>query len=88
MKESVSRDTIYEFVCESPGMNTYVIAKKLNMSGGKVRYTLSRLEKMGLIEFKFIRRSRKEKLTYPVAALKLLPKGLKSKLNKMKPLFK
>lgn len=89
MKESDSRDIIYEFICANPGLNTYLIAKKLNMSGGKIRYVLSRLEKMGLVEFEFRRRSaRIEKLTYPITAYNLLPKGLKSKLKKMKSLFK
>lgn len=82
MKEPDSYDIIYEFVCTNPGLNTYEIAKKLNMSGGKVRYILSRLARIGLVRFEFVRRSaRKEKLTYPVKALDLLPRSLRSKLK-------
>ena len=85
MRDSDSFDTIYDFVCQNPGLNTYEIAKKLSMTGGRVRYALLRLQRMGLIEFKFQRNSsRIEKLTYPVKALKLLPRSLKLELKNFK----
>jgi hypothetical protein len=53
------------------------------MSGGRVRYALSRLAAIGLIKFKFERTNpRIRKLTYPVDAFDLLPKSLKKELNK------
>lgn len=85
MRNSDTFETIYEFICQNHGLNTYELAKMLSMTGGRVRYALSRLEKMGLIEFKFEHHSpRTEKLTYPVKAMKLLPRSLKMKLKDLK----
>ncbi len=85
MRNSDTFETIYDFVSQSPGLNTYELAKRLSMTGGRIRYTLSRLQKMGLIEFKFERHNpRIEKLTFPVSASKLLPRSLKLKLKDFK----
>jgi predicted transcriptional regulator len=83
-KKSNSQQIIYEFVCENPGLSTYEISKRLNMSGGKVRFALSRLKNMGLVDFKWLRTGnpRIKKLTFPVNAFKLLPKSLKGSLKK------
>ncbi|MBI5254078.1 MAG: MarR family transcriptional regulator [Euryarchaeota archaeon] len=37
------------FLEDNQGLNTYQIAKKLGWSGGKVRYTLKKLEENGLV---------------------------------------
>lgn len=84
MSKQNTSEIIYSFVCNNPGLSTYGIAKKLNISGGRVRHALSHLEKMGLIKFKFERQSpRIRKLTFPVNAAKLLPKNLKKDLKKV-----
>lgn len=84
MKKSNTCEIIYDFICDNPGLSTYEISKKLNMSGGRVRHALSRLQKIGLIEFKFERQSpRIKKLTYPISAMKLLPEKLKRELRNM-----
>lgn len=84
-KKSTAEHEIYKFICENPGYCTYDISKKMGMSGGKVRYFLQRLEKSGLVEFKFERNDpRIRKLTYPVSAWRLLPKNIKSKLGRIR----
>ncbi|MDI6825701.1 MAG: hypothetical protein QMD36_00695 [Candidatus Aenigmarchaeota archaeon] len=83
-KESYTEDVVYAFVCRHPGMCTYFISKKLGMTGGRVRYALSKLKEKGLVKFKFERRStRIKKLTYPVDAWSLLPKVLREELKGM-----
>lgn len=82
---SFTEDIVYSFVCRHPGLCTYDISKKLNMSGGRVRYALSKLKKMGLIEFEFERTNpRIRKLTYPVDAWLLLPENLRARLRKLR----
>lgn len=81
-KKSTAEDVIYKFVCKNPGNCTYYISKKLGMSGGKVRYFLSKLHQKGLIKFKFDRNNpRIRKLTYPVSSWGLLPKDIKRRLK-------
>ncbi len=76
------KESVYDFICRNPGKNTYQISKKLCMSGGKVRHTLSKLKQDGLIKFKIIRNTpRIQKLCYPVDAMSLLPRALKNKIN-------
>lgn len=83
-KSSNTCDVLYEFVCSNPGLCTYDLSKKLNMTGGRVRHALSRLEQMKLIEFKFQKSNpRIRKLTYPINASKLLPKSLRKELKFM-----
>ena len=40
---------LLEFLEDNQGLNTYQIARKLRWSGGKVRYTLQKLEENGLV---------------------------------------
>ncbi len=40
---------LLEFLEDHQGLNTYQIARKLRWSGGKVRYTLKKLEENGLV---------------------------------------
>lgn len=83
-KEESTKDKVYKFVCENPGMSTYEISKKLQMTGGRVRHVLTTLWKEGLIKFKFERQSpRIRKLSYPVSFVDLLPKSLKKEMKKL-----
>jgi predicted transcriptional regulator len=83
-KSSNTCDVLYEFVCGNPGLCTYDLSKKLNMSGGRIRHALSRLKQMKLIKFKFEKNNpRIRKLTYPINASKLLPRNLREELKKM-----
>ena len=85
MKKSDTCDMVYKFVCRYPGLSTYEISKRLNMSGGRVRHALSRLHQMGLIKFKFERTNpRIRKLTYPVSSFELLSRRIKKKLGRFK----
>ncbi len=43
-----------EIISKTPGLSTYELQKKTKWSGGKVRATINRLEKMGIIETKKI----------------------------------
>jgi len=82
-KESYTEDVVYAFVCRHPGMCTYEISKKLNMTGGRVRHALSKLKEKGLVKFKFERKNpRIKKLTFPVDAWALLPKAVREELRK------
>jgi len=75
-----TEDIVYEFVCENPGLSTYEISQKLQMSGGRVRYALNSLQKKGLIKFKFEKNNpRIKKLSIAVKAWELLPPALKKK---------
>ncbi|MDI6798752.1 MAG: helix-turn-helix domain-containing protein [Candidatus Aenigmarchaeota archaeon] len=83
-RESETEDIVYNFVCSKPGMSTYELSKKLNMTGGRVRHALARLEEKGLIKFKFDRHNpRIRKLTFPVDNWSLIPRGLKKELKKL-----
>lgn len=83
-KKESTKDKIYRFVCENPGMSTYEISKKLQMSGGRVRHVLTRLSQEGLIKFKFERQNpRIRKLSYPANFMELLPKTLKKEIKKL-----
>ncbi len=76
-KSSKTNEVVYEWVCAKPGMCTYDMEKRLNMSGGRVRHALSRLEKMGLITFRWVQSNPHfYKLSYPVPTKRLLPKKL------------
>jgi len=84
-KKYITEEKIYRFVCTNPGICTYIISKKMKMSGGKVRNALSRLNQKGLIKFKFERHSpRIKKLTYPVSMFDLMPMVLKKEILKFK----
>ena len=84
-KSSRTNELVYEFVCKNPGMCTYDIEKKLNMSGGRIRHSLFRLEQMKLVGFKWVRNSpRLLKLTFPVPAVKILPKKLLKEVKRVK----
>jgi len=84
-KEKSTQDKIYRFICKNPGKNTYVISKKMRMSGGRARHAIYRLRDYGLVKLKTIKKSpRIQKLCYPVDALSLLPKALKRKLKRSK----
>ena len=84
VKEETTKDKIYKFVCENPGLNTYIISKTLQMTGGKVRHALTILEQEGLVKFKFERQNpRIRKLSFPVNFLELLPKSLKKEVKKL-----
>lgn len=81
-KKSEAEEKIYRFICANPGLCTYEISKKLRMSGGKVRYFLFKLQKKGLVKFKFDKRNpRIKKLSYPVSSSELLPKKIKNQLR-------
>lgn len=82
-KTSFTDDVVYSFVCNNPGMCTYKIAKKLKMTGGRVRYALKKLEEAGLVKFKYEHASRTKKLCYPVDAWEMVPKEWKPKLRKL-----
>jgi predicted transcriptional regulator len=80
-----SESCVYDFVCECPGCSTYHISKELGMSGGKIRYFLSRLKHKKLIKFKFERKNpRIKKLSYPVGYWYLLPKTIKMELGRIR----
>lgn len=91
-EERSTEEIVYEFVCNHPGLCTYAISKKLGMTGGRVRFALTKLKKGGLVKFKFDRSNpRIKKLTYPIDAFSLLPKSLKNRvkvLAKRKVTFK
>ncbi len=54
------------------------------MTGGRVRYALTKLKEMGLVKFKFERNNpRIRKLTFPVDTWTLLPKQVKEELRKL-----
>jgi len=79
-----TEEKVYNFVCKNPGMCTYMIEKKMGMSGGRVRHALQQLNDTRLIKFKFVRTSpRIKKLSYPVEAWKLVPHGLKKVVRKV-----
>lgn len=81
-KKSFTEDVVYCFVCNNPGMSTYVISKKLGITGGSVRYALSKLKKMKLVKFRFDKKDpRTRKLTYPIDAWRLLPRRLRGELK-------
>ncbi|MDP2749799.1 MAG: winged helix-turn-helix domain-containing protein [Nanoarchaeota archaeon] len=48
----LSETELYELISKTPGLSTYDLQKKTKWSGGKVRATINRLEKMGIIETK------------------------------------
>ncbi len=78
-----TEDTVYEYICENPGLCTYELAKRLRMSGGNLRSALSRLHKKGLVSFKFDKKNpRIKKLTYPVEFRELLPDVIKDLIKK------
>lgn len=82
-KENPAKDKVYEFVCGNPGMCTYDISKRLQMTGGKVRHALTMLSQEGLIKFKFVRQNpRIKKLSYPTNFIELLPGSLKKEIKK------
>lgn len=84
-KSSTTEQKVYEFVCFNPGKSTYEIAKKLGMTGGRVRHALNKLKKLGLIKFQFLRGSyRVKKLSFPIESWKLLPRSLKKEIQKLK----
>lgn len=79
-----TEDMVYDFVCKNPGMCTYIISNRMKMTGGRVRHALSKLKDAGLIEFRFMRQNpRIRKLSYPVSAFRLLPKGLRKDLERI-----
>jgi predicted transcriptional regulator len=83
---SEKEEKIYRFICENPGLSTYDISKKLNLSGGCVRHCLAKLSQKGLIFFKFEKNNpRIRKLSYPINAFKLLPRKI---LNQLKSFLK
>lgn len=76
-KSSRTNEVVYEFVCKNPGMCTYDMQKKLDMSGGRIRHALTRLHQIGLISFRWVRSNpHTQKLSYAVPAVKLLPRKL------------
>ena len=82
VRDSNTEVIVYELVCSKPGMCTYDIEKKLDMTGGRIRHALSMLGKKGLIKFKFDRRKpRIRKLAYPVDRWNLLPKSFKNEIK-------
>lgn len=82
-KESYTVEVVYGFVCRHPGICTYEISKKLKMTGGRVRYALTKLKEVGLVKFKFERNNpRIKKLTYPVEVWSLLPREVRVELRK------
>lgn len=81
---SNTEEKVYRFVCENPGLSTYRISKKLNLTGGCVRHCLKKLQQKGLIFFKFEKHNpRIRKLSYPVNAFQLLPKKIVKQLAKL-----
>lgn len=79
-----SLQLVYEQVCATPGITSYEISKKLGMSGGNVRYCLSKLKKIGFVRLKTIySSSRLKKQVFPVGVNKLLPSQLKKELKKL-----
>lgn len=81
-KDSFTEDIVYSFVCKHPGLCTYEISKRLGMTGGRVRHALSKLQKNGLVKFKFEKKNpRIKKLTYPIDTWNLLPKKLRQELR-------
>jgi len=83
-RKSSTQEKVYEAVCQNPGRSTYSLSKQLGISGGSVRYALTKLKEQGLVRFKFDRSSvRIKKLSYPINFVELLPKSLTSKLASM-----
>lgn len=83
-KYGKAEDRIYELICQNPGLNTYKISKRLNMSGGNARNAISNLHKKGLVFFKFNKRNpRIEKCCFAVDGWKLLPKNFKNGIRKL-----
>ena len=44
MKKNNTEHIVYCTICSNPGMNTYELSKKLNMTGGRVRHAISKLK--------------------------------------------
>ncbi len=83
-RKSATDQIVYNFICSNPGLCTYEIAKRLRMSGGRIRYTLKKLKEVGLVSFKFDKRNpRIKKLTFPVDMWKLLPRKIKNETKKL-----
>lgn len=79
-----TEEKVYNFVCKNPGMCTYDMGKRLKMSGGRVRHALQQLNDRGLVKFKFVRTEpRIKKLSYPVEAWNLVPRGLRDAVKKV-----
>lgn len=84
MKKNNTEHVVYCTVCSNPGMNTYELSKKLNMTGGRVRHAISKLKEDGLVKFKIYRKeSRLKKLVYPTEAWRLLPRKIRYELKKL-----
>ncbi len=83
-KNNNTERVVYCTICSNPGMSTYELSKKLNMTGGRVRYTLSKLQEDGLVKFKIERKTpRLKKLAYPIEAWRLLPRKFKYELKRL-----
>lgn len=83
-RKSATDQIVYDFVCSNPGLCTYEIAKRLRMSGGRVRYTLKKLKEIGLVSFKFDKTNpRFKKLSFPVNMWELLPENIKTETKKL-----
>jgi predicted transcriptional regulator len=75
-------DKVYEKICKDPGLTSYSLAKKLDLSCASVRFALARLAEQGLVRFKWDRSGiRTKKLTYPVKSFELLPRSLREQLR-------
>jgi predicted transcriptional regulator len=84
-KSSRTNEIVYEFICNNPGKSTYEISKKLKMTGGRVRHSLSMLHKMGLVTFKWLKQNpRIRKLCFPISAVEILPKSIRKELKNIK----
>lgn len=84
MKKNNTEHIVYCTICSNPGMNTYELSKKLNMTGGRVRHAISKLKEDGLVKFKIERRTaRLKKLVYPIEVWRLLPRKIKYEMKKL-----
>jgi hypothetical protein len=77
--------SVYECVCQNPGIKTSKLSSKLKMPDTKVISAVSDLKKMGLVELRGLKgKKNPERTVYPVKAVNLLPDDIRSGLARMK----
>jgi hypothetical protein len=85
MKKLDTCCSVYECVCQNPGIKTSKLSNKLKMPNKKIISAISDLKKMGLIELKTLKKNKDpERIVYPIKAVNLLPNEIRFGLTRMK----
>lgn len=69
--------TLYDFICEHPGLSIYELHKELGWSVGKVQKAIERLRKRGYVESKTVDNPARPKTIITPADWKKIYKRLK-----------